>query len=586
MSAPSASPEIRLQGIAVSPGIVRGVASVHRPEDEITPQYSITLDQVESERARFSEALNATREQIRELQQRVAASVGAEDAAVFDAHLLLVEDNSLLDEVSRAIQKDLLNVESVYARVVGRYAKSLSEIDDPYLRERSVDILDVARRVIRNLLGKQHGIEHAADPHVIVSHNLTPSDTAQLDKTLVLGIATDVGSKTSHTAIMARSLQIPAVVGLHHAGHSVVSGDRVLLDGYRGLLILNPCERTLSEYEEIERSRAKVESQLDRLRETECKTTDGRHIILSANIEMPGDVASVVSSGAEGVGLFRTEIFYINRPDLPSEEEQYEAYRSVAEKLGSAPLIIRTLDIGGDKTTSALNLPQELNPFLGWRAIRYCLEEVDVFKAQMRAILRASAHGNVRMMYPMISGVEEVRQANVLLEQCKKELIQTGKNFNPQMEVGAMVEIPSAAIAADLIAREVDFFSIGTNDLIQYTMAVDRMNERIAHLYQPTHPAILRLIRMIVSAGREAGIWVGVCGEMAGEAVLTPLLLGLGIDELSAGAGMVPRIKRAVQSLDLKQCRLFAEEMLALDCPLKIYERCEALARDHYPDLL
>lgn len=587
MNTPSSQTEIRFQGIPVSPGIVRGAAWLHRNEEEIPPQYAIAESQVESELARFREALTQTRQQLEVLQQRISVSAGAEDAAVFDAHVLLVEDQSLFEEVARNLRKELLNVEAVYSHVAGKYAKSLSEIDDPYLRERSVDILDVSRRVVRNLLGKQHGVSHPlSDAHVLVSHNLTPSDTAQLDKSMVMGIATDVGSKTSHTAIMARSLQIPAVVGLHAAGNAVVSGDRVLLDGYRGLLILNPSEETVAEYAEIERARAEVEKNLVRLKETECKTADGRHVVLSANIEMPGDAAAVLQCGAEGVGLFRTEFFYINRTDLPSEEEQYEAYASVARKLANAPLIIRTLDIGGDKTVSALNQPPELNPFLGWRAIRYCLEEVDVFKTQIRAILRASAHGNVRMMYPMISGVEEVRQANAVVEQCKQELRAARHAFNPEMEIGAMVEIPSAAVTADLIAHEVDFFSIGTNDLIQYTMAVDRMNERIAYLYQPTHPAILRLIRGVVGAARQAGIWAGVCGEMAGEPVLTPLLLGLGVEELSAGVGMVPRIKRAVQSLDLERCRIFAEEVLAMDCSQRIYERCESLARELYPDLL
>jgi phosphotransferase system enzyme I (PtsI) len=587
MNTPSSQTEIRFQGIPVSPGIVRGAAWLHRNEEEIPPQYAIAESQVESELARFREALTQTRQQLEVLQQRISVSAGAEDAAVFDAHVLLVEDQSLFEEVARNLRKELLNVEAVYSHVAGKYAKSLSEIDDPYLRERSVDILDVSRRVVRNLLGKQHGVSHPlSDAHVLVSHNLTPSDTAQLDKSMVMGIATDVGSKTSHTAIMARSLQIPAVVGLHAAGNAVVSGDRVLLDGYRGLLILNPSEETVAEYAEIERARAEVEKNLVRLKETECKTADGRHVVLSANIEMPGDAAAVLQCGAEGVGLFRTEFFYINRTDLPSEEEQYEAYASVARKLANAPLIIRTLDIGGDKTVSALNQPPELNPFLGWRAIRYCLEEVDVFKTQIRAILRASAHGNVRMMYPMISGVEEVRQANAVVEQCKQELRAARHAFNPEMEIGAMVEIPSAAVTADLIAHEVDFFSIGTNDLIQYTMAVDRMNERIAYLYQPTHPAILRLIRGVVGAARQAGIWAGVCGEMAGEPVLIPLLLGLGVEELSAGVGMVPRIKRAVQSLDLERCRIFAEEVLAMDCSQRIYERCESLARELYPDLL
>jgi phosphotransferase system enzyme I (PtsI) len=385
---------------------------------------------------------------------------------------------------------------------------------------------------------------------------------------------------------MARSLKIPGVVGLHSITHEVATGDYVLLDGYNGLLICNPSKSTLEEYALIENERNQVERQLGSLRETECKTLDGSHIVLSANIEMPDDVPLVKESGAEGVGLFRTEFFYINRTELPSEEAQYQAYRSVSESLAPAPVIIRTLDLGGDKQMSALNLPEELNPFLGWRAIRYCLEELDVFKAQIRAILRASVLGNVRMMYPMISGVEEVRRANSILEECKAELRAEGKPFDENLEVGAMIEIPSAAISSDLIAREVDFFSIGTNDLIQYTIAVDRLNARIAHLYQPTHPAILRLIRTTVESARAHGIWVGVCGEMAGEVVLTPLLLGLGVTELSAGSAMVPRVKRAVQSLDMTVCRRLVEDVSGMDSAQKIYSACDAVARAHYADLL
>lgn len=575
------------QGVAVSPGIARGLAWIHRAEEEVAPHYHITKEEVPAELRRFEAALLKTRLQIQEMQHRISGSVGSADAGIFDAHLLVVEDRTVIDEVVRTIKRERLNVEAVFAQVTGRYIKVLSEIDDPYLRERAVDIHDVCRRVMRNLSGKDNREWSAAgEPHVLISRNLTPSDTAQLNRRFVLGFATDVGSKTSHTAIMARSLNIPAVVALHNISQEVASGDSILLDGYNGVVILNPSLDTLQKYSVLEAQKGQVEQDLCSLRETKCKTLDGRHITLSANIELPDDVPFVLKSGAEGVGLFRTEFFYINRLDLPSEDLQYAAYRSVVERLAPESVIVRTLDLGGDKIMSSLNLPTEMNPFLGWRAIRFCLERVDVFKTQLRAILRASAHGNVRLMYPMISGVGEVRRANAILEECRCELRHEGKPFADKIEVGAMIEIPSAALSADLIAPEVDFFSIGTNDLIQYSIAVDRLNEHIAHLYEPTHPAIIRLIRMVVDAAHAHKIWVGVCGEMAGDVVLTPLLLGLGVDELSTGCAHVPRVKRAVQSLDFSVCLQLVEEIRKLDSSPAIYATCEKVAREYYADLL
>jgi phosphotransferase system enzyme I (PtsI) len=480
-----------------------------------------------------------------------------------------------------------MNVEHVFQTVAGRYAKTLSEIDDPYLRERALDIHDVTRRVLHNLMGTQaRDLSGVTTPHILIAHNLTPSDTAQLNRALVLGFGTDIGSRTSHTAIMARSLGIPAIVGLHDASSHLVTGDHVLLDGYNGLLVVNPSDQTLWEYGELEIKKTVVEEKLSQLRDTSSTTLDGNHVVLSANIELPEDMELVRQSGAEGVGLYRTEFFYLNKEELPTEEEQYAAYRQVAEAATPHSVIIRTLDLGGDKFMSALHMPEELNPFLGWRAIRFCLERVDVFKTQLRAILRASAAGNVKIMYPMISGVEELRRANVILEECRAELRAEGLAFSAGMEVGAMIEIPSAAISADILAKEVDFFSIGTNDLIQYSIAVDRLNEHIAHLYEPTHPAIIRLIRMTVEAAHANGLWVGVCGEMAGDIVLTPLLIGLGVDELSAGAGSVPRVKRAVQSLDASACRQLVEEIQRLDSAAAILAKCSAAARAHYPELL
>jgi phosphotransferase system enzyme I (PtsI) len=578
--------ERRYQGVGVSPGIARGAIFIHRPEDEEPPVRRIEESEIPAEIARFEAALIQTRGQIVDMQQRIAESIGAKDASIFDAHLLVVEDRTLIDEVLRTLQREKLNVEHVFQEVVNRYAKTLADIDDPYLRERAVDIHDVCRRVIHNLLGKEGmSLANVRTSHILLAHNLTPSDTAQLNRQHVLGFATDIGSKTSHTAIMARSLNIPAVVGLHDVSEHLATGDHVLLDGYNGLLVVNPSDQTLWEYGELEIKKTEVEEKLTKLRDTESKTLDGRHVILSANIELPEDVEQVQESGAEGVGLYRTEFFYLNKPELPSEDSQYQAYHHVAQALHPAPVIIRTLDLGGDKFMSALHLPEELNPFLGWRAIRFCLTRKDVFKTQLRAILRASALGNVKMMYPMISGAEELRQANAIVEECRQELRSEGKAFDENLEIGAMIEVPSAAIAADHIAREVKFFSIGTNDLIQYAIAIDRLNEHIAHLYEPTHPAIIRLLRMTIEAAHANNLWAGVCGEMAGDIALTPLLLGLGVDELSTGAALVPRVKRAVQALDYSVCQQLVEEIRHIDSAAAILAKCEAVARAHYGEL-
>jgi phosphotransferase system enzyme I (PtsI) len=579
--------ERRYHGVGVSPGIARGTIFLLRPDEDELPSRRIAEQEIPSEIARFESALIETRAQILEMQMRIAEAIGAKDAGIFDAHLLVVEDRTLIDEVLRTLKRDKWNIEHVFQLVANRYSKTLSEIDDPYLRERALDINDVTRRIIHNLMGKGGKTVSEIDvPHVLVAHNLTPSDTAQLNRQLVLGFATDVGSKTSHTAIMARSLNIPAVVGLHNVSESIASGDHVLLDAYSGMLIVNPCDQTLWEYGEMEVKKTAVEDKLVELRETASTTLDGRHITLSANIELPSDVDLVKKCGAEGIGLYRTEFFYINKEELPNEEEQYANYCSVARDVLPHSVIIRTLDLGGDKFMSSLQLPEELNPFLGWRAIRFCLERPDVFKTQLRAILRASVSGNIRMMYPMISGVDELRRANAVLEECRQELRAEGKPFNENMEVGAMIEVPSAALVADLLAREVKFFSIGTNDLIQYTIAVDRINERIAHLYEPTHPAIIRLIKMTVNAAHAHNLWVGVCGEMAGEIALTPLLVGLGVDELSTGSALVPRVKRAVQSLDVGVCLRFVDEVKNLESAAAIMEKCEALARRFYPELM
>ena len=588
MSGENTPKEIRFEGAGVSPGIACGRVHVARDELEDVVRYRIAPSQVADEIARFETALIQTRMQILQMQQRIAESIGAKDAAIFDAHLLVVEDRTLIDEVLRKLETDLCNVEWIFQEVATRYAETLNKIDDPYLRERALDIQDVTKRVIHNLQGKAPKAFLAlTEPHILVAHNLTPSDTASIDRVNVLGIATDLGSRTSHAAILARSLNIPAIVGLHDITAKLESGEHVLLDGSDGYLIVDPTSETVAQYAEIESRRAKVAARLKELRETTSTTRDGRHIVLSANIELPEDVDAVTANGAEGIGLYRTEFLYLNRPTLPTEDEQYETYRKVAERVRPHPLIIRTFDLGGDKMApGAVDIADELNPFLGWRAIRFCLENVDIFKTQLRAILRASTVGNIKIMFPMISGLDELRRAIAVLEGCKEELRGSKINVSERVDVGAMIEIPSAAICASVLASNVDFFSIGTNDLIQYALAVDRVNEKIAYLYEPTHPAVLRLLKIIADAAHANRIWVGVCGEMAGDIALIPLLLGLGMDELSTAAILVPRVKRAVQSLAIPECRELVEEMFKLNTGAEILERCLELADKRYGDLL
>lgn len=586
MSSGDARPEIRFYGAGVSPGIARGTVHVVSEETEEVARYRIAPEDIAGEIGRFEAALIQTRAQILEMQQKIAEAIGAKDAGIFDAHLLVVEDRTLIDEVLRKLEGDLYNVEHIFQEVATHYAETLSKIDDPYLRERALDIQDVTRRVVRNLQGKTPKPMLAAlQPHILVAHNLTPSDTATMNREHVLGFATDLGSRTSHTAIMARSLNIPAIVGLHDVTEKLESGQEVLLDGYSGLLIVNPTPETLWHYGELKDRKERVAQKLSELRETKSTTRDGRHIVLSANIELPKEVDNVLANGAEGIGLYRTEFLYLNRPTLPTEEEQYETYRRVAENVAPHPLIIRTFDLGGDKIALGMDADDELNPFMGLRAIRFSLEHLDIFKAQLRAILRASEAGNVKVMFPMISGVTELRRALGVYEECQAELVAEGIPFRVS-EVGAMIEIPSAALCADAIAREVDFFSIGTNDLIQYAIAVDRVNERIAHLYEPTHPAVIRLLKMVADAAHAHHIWVGVCGEMAGDLAMVPLLLGLGMDELSVSASLVPRVKRAVQTLSIPECQQLVQDALAMETPSDVLARCGEVAQKHYGDLI
>src|SRR5256885_14341300 len=587
MSEHSRSGEKILRGIAVSGGVCRGKIVVLGKVRDTIPLREISEAEVAQEIQRFEHALLQTRQQVLEVQRKVNEAMGAQDASIFDAHLLVLEDPTLIDEVTRVIQEQKVNAAYAFRQVAEKYAATLSSMDDEYLRERAADLRDVTARVLDNLLGRtdETALHKLKESCIIISEDLSPSTTALLDKKMVLGFATDIGSKTSHTAIMARSLEIPAVVGLHDASKQLSTGQYVLLDGFNGLLVINPTDQTLFEYGQLVRKRVNLQEKLRDIRDESAITLDGVRITLSANVEQAADTEHVRACGAEGVGLFRTEYLFLNRETLPDEEEQYQAYRQVAVALKPDSVVVRTLDLGGDKFLSHLQVPQELNPFLGWRAIRFCRQERDIFRAQLRAILRAAVEGNIKMMYPMISGLDELHQANALVEQYKNELRTDGVPFNEALEIGAMIEIPSAVLTADALAKCVRFFSIGTNDLIQYTLAVDRMNERIAHLYEPAHPAMVRLIQATVEAGRRNGIWVGVCGEMAGDPALTALLLGLGVDELSVAMSAVPPIKYLIRRLRMSDARALAEFALNCVSASEILARSQALAQKIAPGL-
>ena len=580
--------EIEIKGIPGSPGVAVGPVLLVKTEEERLVERTISEEDIPREIARFEEALINTRHQVHEIQQKVSNAIGQESASIFDAHLLVVDDRSFVEEVIRGLGTQRRNVEAVLTAVADRYADALSAIEDDYLRERAADVRDVTRRILRNLSGRSSTLLTQLDkPYIVVSNDLAPSDTATLNKEKVMGFGTDLGSPTSHTAIMARALAIPAVVGLHDVSVCVSTGDMVLIDGNKGLFVIHPTHERLAHYGKVQEIRQGVETRLKGLKDQPAITKDGYQVTLSANIELPGDMDAVIQNGAVGVGLFRTEYLYLSsKQQLPTEEDQYNAYTEVARRLGDAPAIIRTLDLGGDKFLSHLKTPAELNPFMGWRAIRFCLAQPDIFKTQLRAVLRASTYENIKLMYPMVSNVEEVVHANEFLEEAKNELRQRGQPFNDNMEVGVMIEVPSAAITANLIAPHVDFFSLGTNDLVQYTMAVDRVNERVAYLYEPTHPAIIRLIKSTIDVGHEHGIWVGICGEMAANPLMAPLLMGLGLDEFSMSPSAIPLVKEAVRSVMFHEAEELARHVLVSESAPKVLELCRKLLERVAPEIL
>jgi len=579
--------ESHARGIGVSPGVVIGPVFVMASQAVTVVEQKLKPEQIDHEIARFEDALIATRGQLRSIQEDLGEQTGGRDASILDAHLLVLDDRAFVEEIIKKTRHDCCNVEVAVRDVAEGYAGMLAALKDDYLRERVADVRDVARRVIRNLMGDMDtALGSLTQKHIVVANDLAPSDTATLRKDVVSGFATDLGSPTSHTAVMARALEIPAVVALRDVTQRVRTGDIVLMDGNKGVLIVNPTPEELEEYGALAEARRSIERGLTRLHDEPAETSDGHRIILSANIEHPDEIASVKQHGAEGVGLFRSEYLFIFRGAAVDEDEQAVAYTKLATQLHPDPVIIRTLDLGGDKFFRDGLGHDEANPFLGCRSIRLSLQYPKQFKSQMRAILRASSVGNVKIMYPMISSVDEVLQANELLEESKQELRDKGVPFQEDIEVGVMVEVPSAALAADALAEHVRFFSLGTNDLIQYTIAVDRVNERVAYLYEPTHPAVLKLIKMAVDAGHRKGIWVGVCGQMAADPVLAPLLVGMGVDELSVSPQAVPLVKDAVRSVSYEQSRQLAETVLECRSGTEALRHCREMVREAAPEVL
>lgn len=574
------------QGLPVSSGVAHAAVHVLKDEFDEPEEEKIKPEEVEAELARFRAAIAATKREIEELKQIIEREEGdaAANGEIFDTHLLILEDATLLNQVERTVRNDLVSVDAVYYRLMTKHMLALKGLDDPYLRERFLDIKDVRKRMMRHLRGElrtEAGFEH---PVIIVAHDLTPSDTVQLDRSRVLGFATETGSGNSHAAIIAKSLALPAVVRLHGICDALHSGDTILLDGHEGFVILNPTSETLARYRIREEQVERQEDLLLVRRNEPAITADGRTVRIGANCEFLDEVEVIKESGAEEVGLFRTELLYLEHPEA-TEEALTQTYTSIVWNLSPMLVVFRTLDLGGDKVDPLLVQEPEPNPFLGWRGIRVSLGRREFFKRQLRALLRAAAHGRVGIMFPMVTGVEEVRAAKEVLVECSEELRKEGAPLPNELEVGAMIEIPSAALTADLIAAEVDFLSLGTNDLTQYSLAVDRVNERVAELYQPTHPAILRLMSYVVGAAHDKSIRVGICGEMAADVAITPLLIGLGLDELSVAAAQVARIKHAVRCLNLADCEELASEARAMPGASEILRASRAMAQACYPEL-
>ena len=556
---------MRIQGISGSRGVAVGNVYRYIQEEIVIPDYTVAEDKVEEEIGKFAAAMAATLKQLDTIRQKALDEMGPEEAAIFEAHMQIAQDPSLSDGIKSLVESSHTNVVAATAQTIETFANIFLGMEDPYMRERGADIKDIGDRLMRNMLGMNpRGLSHISGEVILVAQDLAPSDTASLDKNVVKGIVTAAGGPTSHAAIMARTLEIPAVMGVGDI-ESFVDGDKAVVLGTDGIVEMNPSD---ADWDEYTNQAAAFQEELKRLRESanlEATTTDGHHVELFGNIGKAKDAKNALTMGAQGIGLYRTEFLYMENDELPAEDVQFEEYKKVAQDMKGKPVIIRTMDIGGDKELKCLDLPSEMNPFLGYRAIRISLNRPDIFKVQLRALLRASAFGDIHVMYPMIASVEEVKQANAMLDECKDELTAEGKEFNKDIKVGIMIEVPAAAVISPILAKYVDFFSIGTNDLCQYTLAVDRMNEAIGSLYQPLHPGVIRLIKHVIDASHEQGKFTGMCGELASDPVATMILLGLGLDEFSMTASSIPLIKNILRSVSKAECEEVANKALTMD---------------------
>ena len=556
---------MRIQGISGSRGVAVGNVYRYIQEEIVIPDYTVADDKVEEEIGKFAAAMAATLKQLDTIRQKALDEMGPEEAAIFEAHMQIAQDPSLSDGIKSLVESSHTNVVAATAQTIETFANIFLGMEDAYMRERGADIKDIGDRLMRNMLGMNpRGLSHISGEVILVAQDLAPSDTASLDKNVVKGIVTAAGGPTSHAAIMARTLEIPAVMGVGDI-ESFVDGDKAVVLGTDGIVEINPSD---ADWDEYTNQAAAFQEELKRLRESanlEATTTDGHHVELFGNIGKAKDAKNALTMGAQGIGLYRTEFLYMENDELPAEDVQFEEYKKVAQDMKGKPVIIRTMDIGGDKELKCLDLPSEMNPFLGYRAIRISLNRPDIFKVQLRALLRASAFGDIHIMYPMIASVEEVKQANAMLDECKEELTAEGKEFNKDIKVGIMIEVPAAAVISPILAKYVDFFSIGTNDLCQYTLAVDRMNEAIGSLYQPLHPGVIRLIKHVIDASHEQGKFTGMCGELASDPVATMILLGLGLDEFSMTASSIPLIKNILRSVSKAECEEVANKALTMD---------------------
>ena len=556
---------MRIQGISGSRGVAVGNVYRYIQEEIVIPDYTVAEDKVEEEIGKFAAAMAATLKQLDTIRQKALEEMGPEEAAIFEGHMQIAQDPSLSDGIKSLVESSHTNVVAATAQTIETFANIFLGMEDAYMRERGADIKDIGDRLMRNMLGMNpRGLSHISGEVILVAQDLAPSDTASLDKNVVKGIVTAAGGPTSHAAIMARTLEIPAVMGVGNI-ESFVDGDKAVVLGTDGIVEINPSD---ADWDEYTNQAGAFQEELKRLRQSanlEATTTDGHYVELFGNIGKAKDAKNALTMGAQGIGLYRTEFLYMENDELPAEDVQFEEYKKVAQDMKGKPVIIRTMDIGGDKELKCLDLPSEMNPFLGYRAIRISLNRPDIFKVQLRALLRASAFGDIHIMYPMIASVEEVKQANTMLDECKEELTAEGKEFNKDIKVGIMIEVPAAAVISPILAKYVDFFSIGTNDLCQYTLAVDRMNESIGSLYQPLHPGVLRLIKHVIDASHEQGKFTGMCGELASDPVATMILLGLGLDEFSMTASSIPLIKNILRSVSKAECEEVANKALTMD---------------------